>query len=179
MFGTLMLLTGPTVGFRLLGTLGISRFATWRASVVHGLAVMLVATATAHFTPPSISVMPGHDDLAAMVPPFVPLPHVMVYVTGLLELLGAAGLVRAVTRPMAGIGLAVLFVLMLPANIYAAIENIPLNGDPATPLWFRIPEQLLFIAIALWAATTARETPHRHWLAATRPGTDDTAAARQ
>ncbi|MFM9695265.1 DoxX family protein [Streptomyces europaeiscabiei] len=179
MFTTLLLLTGPTVGFRLLGRLGISRFVTWRASVTHGLAVMLVATATAHFIPPSVSVMPSHDDLAAMVPPFVPFPHVMVYVTGLLELLGAAGLVRTVTRPMAGIGLAVLFVLMLPANIHAAIEHIPFDGDPATPLWFRIPEQLLFITIALWAARTARETPHRHWPAAIRPGTDDAAAARQ
>jgi len=46
----------------------------------------------------------------------------------------------------------VYFVLVFPANIYAAIEDVPLNGDPATPLWFRIPEQLLYIATALWAA---------------------------
>lgn len=159
MFGTLMLLVGPALGFRLLGSLGISRFATWRASATHGLAVMLVATATPHFTPPSVTMMPSHDDLTAMVPPFVPLPRAMVYVTGVLELLGAAGLIRATTRPAAGIGLAALFVLMLPANIYAALEDIPLNGAPATPLWFRIPEQLLFISLALWAATAAHNIP--------------------
>lgn len=155
MFVTLILLIGPTLGFRLLGALGISRFATWRASVTHGLAVMLVATATAHFVPPSVTVMPSHDGLVAMVPPFVPFPGAVVHLTGALELLGAAGLVRAATRSTAGIGLAVLFVLMLPANIYAAIEDIPLNGDPATALWFRVPEQLIYIAIALWAATAA------------------------
>ncbi|MET9369861.1 hypothetical protein ABZY00_18665 [Streptomyces griseoflavus] len=161
MLGTLMILVGPALGFRLLGCLGIRRFATWRASLTHGLAVMLVVTATAHFTPPSVTMIPSHDDLSAMVPPFVPFPHAMVHVTGALEFLGAAGLLRATTRPAAGISLALLFALMLPANIYAALEDIPLNGAPATPLWFRIPEQLLFIVLALWAATTAREVPRR------------------
>ncbi|MFG3155337.1 hypothetical protein ACGF7W_25185 [Streptomyces sp. NPDC048219] len=154
MLGTLMLLVGPALGFRLLGLLGMRRFATWRASTTHGLAVMLVATATAHFTPSSVTMVPSHDDLSAMVPPVVPVPHAMVYVTGALELFGAAGLIRATTRPAAGICLAALFVLMLPANIYAALADIPLNGAPATPLWFRIPEQVLFIVVALWAATT-------------------------
>ncbi|CAL9349978.1 hypothetical protein SUDANB15_00441 [Streptomyces sp. enrichment culture] len=175
MLGTLMLLVGPALGFRLLGSLGIRRFATWKASTTHGLAVMLVATATAHFTPPGVTVIPSHDDLSAMVPPFVPFPHAMVYATGTLEFLGAAGLIRATTRPAAGICLAVLFALMLPANIYAALEDIPLNGAPATPLWFRIPEQLLFIVLALWAASTAHNTP-RGLLNVIRPGTGHSAA---
>ncbi|MER7485867.1 hypothetical protein ABTY20_08155 [Streptomyces sp. NPDC126497] len=175
MLGALMLLVGPALGFRLLGSLGIRRFATWQASTTHGLAVMLVATATAHFTPPSVTMIPSHDDLTAMVPPFVPFPHAMVYVTGALEFLGAAGLIRATTRPAAGICLAILFALMLPANIYAALEGIPPNGAPATPLWFRIPEQLLFIVLALWAATTALNIP-RDLLNAIRPSTDHSAA---
>ncbi|MEU1216468.1 hypothetical protein ACFYSH_06020 [Streptomyces sp. NPDC005791] len=178
MFTTLLLLLGPALGFRLLGVLGIRRFATWRAGAIHGLAVMLVATATAHFLPSGVTVMPSHDDLAAMVPPFVPFPRTMVYVTGVLELLGAAGLVRTTTRSPAGIGLAALFVLMLPANIYAAIEDIPLNGDPATPLWFRVPEQLLFIAIALWAATATHRASSRRLPAAALPGPHDTTANR-
>lgn len=178
MFTTLLLLAVPALGLRLLGGLGVTRFATWRTSVIHGLAVMLVATAAAHFAPPGVGVMPSHDDLAAMVPPFVPFPGVVVYVTGVLELLGAAGLVRTATRARAGIGLAVLFVLMLPANVYAAVEQIPLNGDPATPLWFRIPEQLVFVTVALWAAVPARDTPRRQWRAVARPATDDAASVR-
>ncbi|GAA0671677.1 hypothetical protein GCM10010193_24930 [Kitasatospora atroaurantiaca] len=159
MFGTLMLLAVPWLGFRLLGALGIGRFATWRAGAAHGLAAMLVATGSAHFAPASVTVMPSHAGLVAMVPPFVPFPHAMVYATGVLELLGALGLVVAATRSTAGIGLAALFVLMLPANIYAAIDDVPLNGEPATPLWFRVPEQMVFITIALWAAATADNTP--------------------
>ena len=86
-----------------------------------------------------------------MVPPFVPAPDLMVYATGVLELLGAAGLVLRATRRLAGRCLALLFVCLIPANIYAAAADIPLNGDPATPLWFRIPEQVIYIAVALWA----------------------------
>ncbi|MFE9466680.1 hypothetical protein ACFYNW_23950 [Streptomyces virginiae] len=156
MFGTLMLFAVPAVLFRLLGAFGVGRFGSWRVSVLHGLAVMLVFTAGAHFVPSALGPMPGHHDLAAMVPPFVPFPRLAVYATGVLELLGAAGLIRETTRPTAGLGLAALFVLMLPANIHAAVEQIPLNGETATPLWFRIPEQVVFIGVALWAYVPAR-----------------------
>jgi uncharacterized membrane protein len=82
----------------------------------------------------------------------------MVYLTGVLELLGAAGLFRTRTRRAAGLGLTALFVVMLPANIYAAVSDIPFNGAPATPLWARIPEQALYIGAALWAAGVLRST---------------------
>lgn len=152
MFFTLMLLMVPALAFRTLGVLGIRRFASWRVSFAHGLAVMLLFTGSAHFLPDTVTVAPSHDDLAAMVPSFVPFPDFMIYLTGVLELLGAVGLVLTRTRALAGIGLAVLFVLMVPANIYAAVEDIPLNGEAATPLWFRLPEQIVYLAVALWAA---------------------------
>ncbi|MBL1078013.1 hypothetical protein JK358_26770 [Nocardia sp. 2] len=152
MFETLLLLIIPTLALRVLGALGVARFGTWRVSAAHGLAFLLLMTGTAHFVPDTVTVMPSHDDLTAMVPTFVPFPDFMVYATGVLELLGALGLVITATRTLAGIGLAVLFVLMLPANIHAAVNDIGLDGDPATPLWFRIPEQIVYIAVALWAA---------------------------
>ncbi|MFI6869783.1 hypothetical protein [Nocardia sp. NPDC050406] len=152
MFQTLLLLLVPALAFRLLGVLGVRRFASWRVSFAHGLAVMLVFTGSAHFLPDTVSAAPSHDDLTAMVPSYVPFPGFMVYLTGVLELLGALGLVVHRTRAVAGIALAVLFVLMLPANIHAALEDIPLNGEEPTPLWFRVPEQIVFIAVALWAA---------------------------
>ncbi|WP_280331196.1 DoxX family protein [Nocardia wallacei] len=151
MFQTLLMMAVPTLLFRLLGAFGVRRFATWRVALAHGLAVLLLCTGAAHFVPDSIDVMPSHDDLTAMVPPALPFPGALVYLTGVLELLGAAGLVSARTRRFAGLALAVLFVVMLPANIYAAVEDIPLNGESATPLWFRVPEQVVYIAIALWS----------------------------
>ncbi|MBE1532715.1 DoxX family protein [Actinomadura algeriensis] len=159
MFGTLLLLVVPLAVFRLVGALGVARFASWRASAAHGLAVMLVFTGAAHFAPTGLSMMPGHADLVAMVPPFVPSPGLMVYATGVLELGGAVALVLEPGRRAAGAGLAVLFVLMFPANVYAAMEDVPLGDDPATPLWFRIPEQILFVAVALWAAARPAVRP--------------------
>ncbi|WP_431915640.1 DoxX family protein [Nonomuraea jabiensis] len=140
-----------TLAFRLLGALGVARFATWRVSAAHGLAVMLVMTASAHFVPAGVTFMPNQADMVAMVPPFVPFPALVVYLTGVLELAGAAGLVLGRTRRAAGICLALLFVFLLPANVYAALA-----GQDVTPLWQRIPEQVLYIAIALWAAARTR-----------------------
>ncbi|NRQ38057.1 hypothetical protein HII36_40445 [Nonomuraea sp. NN258] len=149
---TIIVLAVATLVFRLLGALGVTRFATWRISAAHGLAVMLVMTASAHFVPGSVTFMPNRDDLVAMMPPFVPFPVAMVYLTGVLELAGAVGLVLTGTRRAAGICLAIMFVLMLPANIYAAVAGVELGGEPASPLWQRIPEQLVYIGVALWAA---------------------------
>jgi uncharacterized membrane protein len=150
----LVLVTG-LLAFRLLGAFGVRRFASWSAAAAHALAVMLVMTASAHFVPAGVTAMPNHADLTAMVPPAVPFPAAMVYLTGVLELLGAAGLALRGTRRPAGLALAVLFVLLLPANIYAAVADVPFAGGEPTPLWLRVPEQVVFIALALWATRSA------------------------
>ncbi|MEV4411800.1 hypothetical protein [Catellatospora sp. NPDC049609] len=149
-----VLLTGLLL-FRGLGALGVRRFADWPAAGAHALAVMLVMTAAAHFVPAGVTAMPNHADLVAMVPPFVPFPGAVVYATGALELLGALGLVVTRTRRPAGLALAALFLLLLPANVYAAVADVPLHGEPASPLWQRIPEQALYITVALAAALRA------------------------
>ncbi|NUS92590.1 MAG: hypothetical protein HOQ36_09285 [Nocardia sp.] len=151
MFDTLMLFVIPTLVLRLLGLIGVRRFATWQVSAAHGLAFLFTMTGIAHFAPDSVTVMPSHDDLVAMVPSFVPFADFAVYATGVLELAGAVGLVVTGTRRWAGLGLAALLVIMIPANIHAALNDIPLNGDAATPLWFRVPEQIGYFALALWA----------------------------
>ncbi|WP_280234403.1 DoxX family protein [Nocardia cyriacigeorgica] len=164
MLTTPLLLIVPTLVFRMLGAFGVRRFDTWRVSFAHGLAVMLVFTGLAHFVPDTVDAMPSHDDLVAMVPAFVPFPGATVYLTGVLELLGAAGLVVTGTRRAAGLGLAALFVVMFPANVHAAVSDIPLNGDPATPLWFRIPEQIVFIAVAVWVSgVTVSDMREKLW----------------
>jgi hypothetical protein len=55
-------------------------------------------------------------------------------------------------------------VTLLPANIYAATADVTFNGEPATPLWQRIPEQLLYIAVALWIARASDSTATRRLL---------------
>ena len=150
-----LVLVLETVVFRTLGAFGVRRFASWPVSAAHAMAVMLLFTASAHFVPGDVTVMPNHDDMVRMVPPFLPFAGALVYLTGVLELLGAAGLVITATRKPAGYALAALFVTLLPANIYAAVDDVPFAGGEATPLWQRIPEQILYIAVALWVARTA------------------------
>jgi uncharacterized membrane protein len=86
--------------------------------------------------------------LIAMVPPQLPRPDLLVFMTGVLELAGAAGLLLEATRMWAACGLILLMGVMLPANISAARRGVALRGRRATPLWIRVPMQLLFVA---WA----------------------------
>lgn len=152
-----LVLVLATLVFRALGALGVRRFASWPVSAAHGLAVMLPLTATAHFVPADVTVMPNHADMVRMVPPFLPFADALVYITGVFELLGAAGLVLTATRRYAGYALAALFVALIPANIYAAVADVPFAGGEATPLWQRIPEQILYIGVALWVAQSSIE----------------------
>ena len=113
------------------------------------LVPLLVLTGGAHF-------VGLREDLIRMVPPFFPRPDLWVTVTGVLELAGAAGLMIRRFRFAAGVALALLFVALLPANIHAARHGFTLGGKPVTPLVWRIPQQMVYIALALGAALGAR-----------------------
>jgi len=140
----LLILVVSVLVFRGLGFAGVSALASWAAAVRDGLAVMLLFTASAHFTPMK-------EDLIRMTPRWVPRPRAMVFFTGLCEIAGAIGLVIPTTRHVAGIALILFFIAVLPANIQAARAGITLRGRPATPLWLRLPMQVLFIVLAWWS----------------------------
>ena len=116
------------------------------------LASMLLLTGTAHFAGAL------RQDLIRMVPPLFPRPDLIVSVTGVLELLGAAGLLIGRTRSVAGMLLALLFVAVFPANVYADQQGLSLGGAPVTPLWRRLPEQIVFVLMALAPAMSERRS---------------------
>src|SRR6267378_2935767 len=140
----LLVLVVSILLFRGLGFAGALAFASWSADVRDDLAVMLLFTASGHFTPMK-------EDLIRMTPQWVPRPRAIVFFTGLCEIAGAIGLVIPATRPAAGIALILFFIAVLPANIQAARAGITLRGRPATPLWLRIPMQVLFIFFVWWS----------------------------
>jgi uncharacterized membrane protein len=142
---TLIVLFISLLVFRGLGVLGVPLFLTWHDAALWALSVMVLFTASAHFTALK-------EDLIRMVPSFFPAPRQIVFATGLLEVAGAGGLLIPPLRTAAGICLALLFVAMFPANINAAMRRVPLRGRSATPLWLRLPMQVLFIALAVWVA---------------------------
>ena len=130
-----------------LGALGLSVFATWQQATVAALAVMFLVTATSHFAPMK-------EDLIKMVPRGLPYPRQIVFVTGVLEILGALGLLLPATRVAAAYCLIALLIALFPANVHAALKQIPLRGKRPTPLWMRLPMQLIWIALLLWIALT-------------------------
>ncbi|SNS37935.1 Uncharacterized membrane protein [Geodermatophilus pulveris] len=118
----------------------------WTTALRGGLAAMFAVTGTTHFV-----VL--RDDLIAMVPPALPAPGLLVTVTGVLELAGAAGLLWRPTARRSAVGLTSLMVAMFPANVYAAMSGSGLNGEAPTPLGVRTVMQVVFIAAAVtvWA----------------------------
>lgn len=93
---------------------------------------------------------------AAMLPSFVPGKLIIVYFTGMVEMLFAFLLFIPSLRQRTGLWIAAYLVLIFPANIYAAIAHIPAPGAEATPtatLWIRLVFQPLLIWWVVWATS--------------------------
>jgi uncharacterized membrane protein len=93
--------------------------------------------------------------MVLMMPGFIPFKKAIVYITGILEIALGAALIFNSTRYIAGIILLVMFIMMFPTNINAAIKHVDFekatyNGSGPAYLWFRVPLQLLFIAWVLY-----------------------------
>jgi uncharacterized membrane protein len=108
------------------------------------LAVMLLFTAIAHFVFIKGMVM--------MVPSFIPYQakRMVVYITGIIEVLAAVAIMYRSTRVVAGYLLILFFIALLPANIHTARQRINMekashSGPGLKYLWFRIPLQLFLI----------------------------------
>jgi uncharacterized membrane protein len=90
----------------------------------------------------------------AIVPAWVPWPELVVALTGIAEIAGAAGLMIPRLRMAAGIGLALYALCVWPANINHALNDIALGGVHLS-WWYhgpRLAAQPLIIWWALWAS---------------------------
>jgi uncharacterized membrane protein len=127
------------------GRLGVEQLSSWRSAGRGASAGMFVFTGATHFSPMK-------QDYAAMIPEPLPKSVRLIYLTGLLQIAGAIGLLIPRARRPAGIGLAAQLVAMFPANAYAARKGIPFRGRPPTPLGVRALLQLAFIGAVWWTA---------------------------
>jgi uncharacterized membrane protein len=100
-----------------------------------------------HFAVPEI--------YAQIVPPILPHPKALVIISGVAELMGGVGLLLPRCRRAAGCGLALLLVLVFPANIYMAAAHVPATGmlGNCWLQWLRLPLQ---IPLIWWALHYAR-----------------------
>jgi uncharacterized membrane protein len=85
-----------------------------------------------------------------IVPPFIPWPRATVLLTGVFELLGALGVIRAKSRPAAGAGLLLLTLAVTPANVYM-LQRWELFPIPYWALVARLPLQALLLVIIAWS----------------------------
>ncbi len=94
------------------------------------------------------------DQFVRLIPPQLPYPKELVYISGFFEILGGIGLLVPSVSRAAAWGIIALFIAVFPANINQAINNIPIDGIPHNQLlyWFRLPFQAVLIAWA-WQYT--------------------------
>lgn len=130
-----------TLGARLVGWPGVDYVDSWPQAVAVGLAAMFVMTGVAHFVPGM------RRDMIAIVPPRLPAPGMLVTITGVLELLGAVGLLYPPTRVAAAVCLFALMLVMFPANVYAS--RMP---NPPKSMTSRLDVRTVAEAVYLGAA---------------------------
>jgi uncharacterized membrane protein len=85
-----------------------------------------------------------------IVPPYIRWPRTTVLVSGVIELLGAVGLLMGRTRQVAGIGLFLLTIAVTPANVYM-LQRADLFSVPHWALVFRLPLQVGLLALIAWS----------------------------
>ncbi len=98
------------------------------------------------------------DFLLAQMPPYMPHPTMLIYLSGVAELILAAGLIYPATRGVSWYMIAAMCVVYLPVHWHVAIDCAALaevNSGyhiPCWLAWLRLPIQLLFIIWALYMA---------------------------
>lgn len=119
--------------------------------VIHAVAIIVVGIT--HFIVP--------EQYARIVPPQLPYPFELVYISGFFEILGGIGLVIPFVSVAAAWGLVALYIAVFPANINMAVNSIPLDGIPHIPwlYWARLPFQAVLIAWAYWYTRKSGSQP--------------------
>lgn len=116
-----------------------------RVATLVALAALFVGAGVLHLARPRL--------FEAIVPPALPRPRLLVYVSGVAEIAGGLGLLVPGAREWAGWGLVALLVAVFPANVHMAREAARFRRlAPAWVLWARLPLQGVLIAAVLWAA---------------------------
>lgn len=116
-----------------------------RAGLRWLLALVYLAAGVMHLLRP--------EAFLAITPAWVPMPALVILVTGVCEILGAIGLLLPRWRWWAGLMLALYAVAVFPANIHHAVNGVAVGG--AVLGWgYHLP-RLLFQPVFVWWALFA------------------------
>ena len=119
------------------------------------MGVMYVFIGIKHFTDPQYFL--------DIVPPQLPFKLFLVYLTGLIEVVGGAAILAPKTRKAGAYLLIFLLVSVFPANIYLYVSETPqsLLGISETDALIRMPFQIPLILLAFWHS----KKNHPKWVA--------------
>ena len=108
------------------------------------MGVMYVFIGIKHFTDPQYFL--------DIVPPQLPFKLFLVYLTGLIEVVGGVAILAPKTRKAGAYLLIFLLVSVFPANIYLYVSETPqsLLGISEADALIRMPFQIPLILLAYW-----------------------------
>jgi uncharacterized membrane protein len=115
---------------------------TKRLSVLRGgLAAFFTVAGLLHLLRPSIYL--------PIMPPYLPRPLALIYLSGVCEIVGGVGLLISRLRRAAGYGLIALLVAVFPANVQMLIDGIARGMSPLVVvlLTVRLPLQPVLMAL--------------------------------
>ena len=106
------------------------------------LGLLFVAAGVNHFLMP--------DKYVALVPPYLPWPLALVYLSGVAEVALGVHLLIPRFRSRAAWGLIALLIAVFPANLHMALNPEQFPDIPPAALWVRLPLQGVLVAWAYW-----------------------------
>jgi uncharacterized membrane protein len=111
-----------------------------------GVSLVLAFAALGHFI--------KAREMIQMLPGWVPMRALIIYLSGIFEVLAAIAILITASSRYAGWVLCIYLPLILPSNIYAAFRRIDFGGHGAGPvyLFVRIPLQLFLMGWIYWFA---------------------------
>jgi len=113
------------------------------------LSLSFMAAGFNHFYKPQLYLQ--------IMPAYLPIPLMLIYISGFFEMLGGLGILLKRTRYWAGVGLIALSIAVFPANIQMALEAEFYTEIAAAWVWYaRLPLQLIII---YWIHYTCLRVP--------------------
>lgn len=104
---------------------------------LYAIAAMFTVAGIAHFVRPRTFV--------PLVPPYLPRPRLLVYLSGAAEIAGGVGVLIPSVQVYAGWGLLALLLAVLPVHTYMARHPDDFAAVPPWVLYLRIPLQFVLM----------------------------------
>lgn len=126
------------------------------ASILRALQISALGLVVLFFAIGGVGHFVATDAFVRIVPPWVPFPREVVYLTGVLELLGAAGVCLPRWRRTAGLGLMALTVCVTPANVHMWLNPTLFPDVSPAFLFWRLPGQVVLLGLIWWSTRERR-----------------------